>query len=396
MKKFNLCCSLDVFSKLRAKIFFIVSLLVLSSFPLTSNAANTIYWANEGGAVRAAPLDGSGPQSSLISGESAPCGVAIDPAAGKIYWTNFNFGGVRVANLDGSGAASLFPSEISFQLCGVAINPAANKIYWADFGNDEIRVGNLDGTGVPLTLFKEVHVFHPAPSGVAIDPVAGKIYWSNQFSDEIRVGNLDGSDLASTLISGEDNPIGVAINPVAGKIYWTQLGACCSGPGSIRVANLDGTGILTLFSAEGAPAGVAIDPRANKIYWANFGPGLIRVGNLDGTGSAATLYSGESFPNFPVLLKTPLSSVAPNISGGAKVGKVLTCEKGTWAADLLGGFLFQAPKTFEYQWKLNGNNILNAQQVTFAPTVAGSYTCLVTASNQAGSTSRLSAVKKVK
>jgi DNA-binding beta-propeller fold protein YncE len=368
--------------------------LVALGWPATASAQDSVYWGDEAvGAIRAANLDGSEVPSDLFNGESGPCGVAIDPAAGKIYWANFHGGGIRVANLDGTGAPATLFGEEGGSVCGVAVDPAAGTIYWANFSTNAIRVGNLDGSGAASTLFQEES--GTAPSGVAIDPASGTIYWTNQFSDEVRVGNLDGSGIALTLVSGEDNPIGVAIDPAAGVIYWAQQGACCSGPGAVRVANLDGTGIATLFGGESAPGGVAIDPEANKIYWANR-TGSIRVGNLDGTGVAASLSDSESFPLFPVLLKAPASTEAPSISGGAKVGRVLTCQKGQWAPDLLGSFLYRAPRSFAYQWIQDGVEIPGAAQPTFTPTAAGSYACRVTATNDAGATARVSGVKKIK
>ena len=59
--------------------------------PAAASAADSIYWGNEGsGTVQFGNLDGTGSVGSLFGGESAPCGVAIDSAAGKIYWANFN------------------------------------------------------------------------------------------------------------------------------------------------------------------------------------------------------------------------------------------------------------------------------------------------------------------
>jgi len=376
-----------------------LNLLAVSVFgvalgsPGAANAEDRVYWGDESvGTIRAASLDGSGTPTNLFSGEGAPCGVAIDPAAGTIYWANFHVDGIRVANLDGSGTPStLFEGEGS--LCGVAIDSAAGTIYWANFSNDAIRVASLDGSSAPDTLFHEES--GAAPSGVVIDPTAGLIYWTNQFSDEIRVASLDGSGAPVTLVSGEDNPIGVALDRTAGKIYWAQQGECCEGPGAIRVANLDGTGVATLFGGEESPGGVAIDPEANKIYWANR-TGSIRVGNLDGSGAAATLHSSVDFSLFPALLKAPVSTDAPGVSGGAKVGRELTCGNGGWARDLNESFLYRAPSTFSYQWIQDGADILGAAQTTFTPTVAGSYSCRVTASNEAGSTSRVSSLKKVK
>ena len=150
----------------------------------------------------------------------------------------------------------------------------------------------------------------------------------------------------------------------------------------------------TLFNGR-SPSGPAIDPTTNKIYWASWTSGLgIRVGNLDGTGTASTLFSGESVSLFAALLKAPVNTRLPEISGGAKVGRQLTCQNGTWAPDLLASFLFRAPASFTYQqWKRNGSNIATGR--TFTPSLAGDYTCTVTATNQAGSTSQTSSVKKV-
>ena len=150
----------------------------------------------------------------------------------------------------------------------------------------------------------------------------------------------------------------------------------------------------TLFNSS-TPSGPAVDPTTNKIYWTSWTSGLgIRVGNRDGTGTVSTLFGGEGASLFAALVKAPVNTVRPAISGGAKVGEELTCQNGTWAPDLLASFLFRAPASFAYQWKLNGGNI--ATGPTFTPNLAGDYTCTVTATNQAGDTVQTSAVKKVK
>jgi Tol biopolymer transport system component len=80
------------------------------------------------------------------------------------------------------------------------------------------------------------------------------------------------------------------------------------------------------------------------------------------------------------------------ISGGSQVGEELTCSPGAWAPDLLGAFLFRAPRSsFEHQWLREDEELAGETEPTFTPTEAGSYTCRVTASNQAGATSQTSA-----
>ena len=205
-------------------LVFLAAVIVLLA---TTGAGAGIYWGTESGAVRFANVDGSA-GTTLFAGEGAPCGVALDPAAGKIYWTNFNSGEVRAANLDGSGTASTLFAD--GRLCGIAVDHAAGKIYWANFDASTIRVANLDGTGVAATLFAEPP--GSGPSGLVIDRAAGKIYWTNQFTNQVRTANLDGSGTASTLFSGADagdSPVGLA-DPAAAKVCWAALGS-----GQIRV-----------------------------------------------------------------------------------------------------------------------------------------------------------------
>ena len=254
--------------------------------------------------------------------------------------------------MDGTlGSASILFAELG-NVCGVAVDPAAGKIYWANFSTNAIRVGNLNGTGTPLTLFTDPG--GSAPSGVAIDPRTTRSTGRTSSPTKIRAGNLDGSGFAQSLFSGEDNPIGVAADPAAGKIYWTDLNA-----GTVRVGPLGGSIVgaaQTLFNSS-TPSGPAIDPTTNKIYWTSWTSGLgIRVGNRDGTGTVSTLFGGEGASLFAALVKAPVNTGRPAISGGAKVGKELTCQNGTWAPDLLASFLFRAPASFAYRWKLNGEH----------------------------------------
>ena len=51
---------------------------------------------------------------------------------------------------------------------------------------------------------------------------------------------------------------------------------------------------------------------------------------------------------------------------------------------------YRAPRTFAYQWFVNGAIVPGATATTYTPPSAGRYTCQVTASNQAGSTSQSS------
>src|SRR5438105_1385687 len=96
--------------------------------PAAASAADGIYWANPGsGKIRVGNLTGAGRPSELFPAatETAPEGVAVDPAAGKIYWATYSSGKIRVGNLSGAGTpADIFPSTTETSPEGVAIYPA--------------------------------------------------------------------------------------------------------------------------------------------------------------------------------------------------------------------------------------------------------------------------------
>ena len=85
----------------------------------------------------------------------------------------------------------------------------------------------------------------------------------------------------------------------------------------------------------------------------------------------------------------------PDVSGGAGINQELTCSQGAWAPDLLGAFLYRAPRSFAYEWQKDGVGPILGTDANFTPTEAGSYTCRVTATNQAGSDSQTSAPHSV-
>jgi DNA-binding beta-propeller fold protein YncE len=360
-------------------------------------ASDSIYWSSytTNGGLQFGDLGGSGAQT-LFPGENSPEGVAIDAATGKIYWadtgtgagtgTANGTGAIRVANLDGTGAHDLFTGES--QPAGVAIDPAAGLIYWADAvrGAGTIRVGNLDGSAAARTLFAG----EDWPVGVTIDPAAGTIYWASYNSYLIRVGNLDGTG-ARTLFSAENSPTQLAVDPAAGKIYWTN-----EFLGLVRVGNLDGTGARTLYTEGGNAGGVdvggvAIDSAAGKIYWTDTNLGTVRVGSLDGTAPAQSLYTGQTSPWMVALLRAPLGTGVPQVSGGAAVGQTLSCGPGTWGSDLLSAFLYRAPRSFAYQWTVGRAPIAGATSSSVIVSSPGDYRCQVTATNAAGSSTQTSA-----
>ena len=230
-----------------------------------------MYWADQNaGEILRANLDGTG-QQTLASGQRAPTGIALDLAAGKMYWTNqANPGDIRRANLDGTGQEILL---VEIAPAGIALDVAKGKMYWTRPSGMDIRRANLDGTEMEILVTGQSN-----PSGIALDLAAAKMYWANQLrGNTIWQANLDGTGQL-ILLSGLPEPVDIALDIAVGKMYWTDF------QGDIRRANLDGTGQETIITGQIGAFGVDLDLADGKIYWTRDSIGRdIQRANLDGT-----------------------------------------------------------------------------------------------------------------
>ena len=398
----------------RATFVVVAASAATFALPSPATAANSIFWGTETEPTIAfANLDGSGGANIATPGATVNevFGTAIDSRTGKVYWAGFG-GTISSANLNGSSAGnlSITGTTVSEPL-GIAIDPEAGKLYWANSGNDTIAYANLDGSGGGTINTTGATVENPA--GVAVDPAEGKVYWANfkPGAGSIAYANLNGTGggMVSTLGAPPEGPEGVAVDPVGKRIYWGNYSAA---PATIGFANLDNTGggtLVTTGATVESPAGIAIDPVAGRLYWANStGPvGGISYANLNDSGGGGNLATGSATaddPAFPSLLEAPTGEGAPAISSGvqtlvaspggspqAGVGAPLICSQGSWGPDVVSEFYFRAPEGFTYSWQLNGGEVAGATGPTFTPTLPGSYTCRVSATNYAGSTTQTSA-----
>jgi hypothetical protein len=71
-------------------------------------------------------------------------------------------------------------------------------------------------------------------------------------------------------------------------------------------------------------------------------------------------------------------------------GSELSCTQGTWGPDLPGAQLYRAPASLTTQWSREGTEIPGATSSELIAETAASYTCAVTATNNAGSTTQTS------
>ena len=148
-----------------------------------------MYWTTGEGKIQRANLkDGSGVED-LVTGLGYPHSIALDVAASKMYWTHSNWqdlwagkktSKIQRANLDGSSVEDLVTELVNPY--GIALDVAAGKMYWAHndtspadiFAGKEydktgkIQRANLDGSGIE-DLVTELDW----PADIALDLAVG-------------------------------------------------------------------------------------------------------------------------------------------------------------------------------------------------------------------------------
>ena len=400
-----------------ASASIVLALITLLGFAHQAQGAELVYWNNysaEPQTITFANGDGSGGGLLNLSGTvlDDPEGMAIDTVTGRLFVAsssgNGGTGQILAANLNGSGAAVFTaPGAPVDEPYGVAIDPATRMIYWANTGagdgdNGSIAWAKLDGSAGGVLNAAGTNLANPYK--IALDPVNGRVYWGNHPEggpDTIAYANVNNTGGGTLSLSKEpESSYAFAVDPGAGRLYWSEGNQdrfAYTGLLGGTVNTLDTSGALVDSSY-----GFTVDPTLNTIRWVNYGNADDPVNGLGfaslsgGSGGNFTPTAPFDGPQDLIVLKSPTGTVAPAIARDAKIRAALSCSTGSWAADFAGGFVYQAPTTYAYQWLLNGAPIAGATAATFTTKSAGDYACSVTAANQAGSAILTSAPINVK
>ena len=219
--------------------------------------SNDVLWT--------ANLDGS-ERTSLLTLNSNPRDIDVDPGAGKIYWTQSDK--VVRADLDGANLEVLW-EQGSIGLKGIGVDGAGEKLYFLEQSNDVLWSANLDGSGRTSLLTLDSN-----PWDIDVDIGAGKIYWTQ--SDKVLRSDLDGANLEVLWEPGSIGLKGIGVDGAGEKLYFLdQLNDV------LWSANLDGSGRTSLLTLDSNPWDIDVDIGARKLYWTQ--SDKVMRANLDGT-----------------------------------------------------------------------------------------------------------------
>ena len=229
--------------------------MIATFIPAASNVGGIavngryIYWAS-GGAneVGRANIDGTHVDPNLMTSANNPSGVAVNSQ--YIYWSNYYGQSIGRANIDGTNPVENFITTAQANPIGVSVDGPTST---GDTGRSTAITltlsgeRSLDGTG--QTTFLDT-----APYLAGATTEAGSyLYWTEKNNgsggDAIGRAMLDGSGQTNTFITGASDPQGPAV--AGGKIFWGN--DTFTGPGTIGVANLDGTDVNQDLVSTGRP-----------------------------------------------------------------------------------------------------------------------------------------------
>jgi DNA-binding beta-propeller fold protein YncE len=267
-----------------------------------------------GGRIHSMSPDGSD-RKVIVSGCHMPDGIAVDAAAGHIYWTNMgsspgtNDGSIECADLDGQHRKMIVPPGTTFTPKQIQLDKKNGKLYWCDREGMRVMRANLDGTQIETLIETgrgddDRRDQTKSCVGIAIDSKHGQIYWTQKGSDNSGRGRIfrAGIDLPWSEAPDErtdievffdrlPEPIDLELDRENRVLYWTDRGDPPSG-NTVNRASIDAKPqapeIVLTHLMEGI--GIALDIPRKRMFVTDLG-GSLYVARLDGSKERTLLYA---------------------------------------------------------------------------------------------------------
>jgi sugar lactone lactonase YvrE len=379
-----------------------------------NSAYTPFYFSNSGQILRSDDLNGTnlisyGTQGSDVGQFYGANSIALD-SAGRVYIADtYNSRVVRIDDMNGTNWTSFgtWGSDVGqfMNLSGISVD-SAGRIYVMDTGNNRlVRIDDINGTNWTTIsgIGSGVGQFAQYVAPVAFD-ASGRIYVADAGNGRlVRMDDMNGtnwttltqSPVINTYIYSLQSPIGVAVD-AAGKIYIAD--AEYYQPAVVRVDDMTGANWTSIYlGANATPHSIAVDPSGMVLV---AGGGAQIVDNMAGvliSSSALTQYYGPYyvFGVTPIPLPSPrpsaiMFSPATLTFANQDIGTSSNSQPVTITN--FGG----SPLNFsgisasgDFTETNNCPNTLVAgasctASVSFAPTVAGQATGLLTINDDSG------------
>ncbi|XP_051771492.1 low-density lipoprotein receptor-related protein 2 [Ctenopharyngodon idella] len=187
-----------------------------------------VYWVQGTGSIYRSNTDGANrTQFAPAAIIGSPSGLAFDWITRVMYYTNPSVKAIEVIRADGSQhyrktiITNTGKPEGAGEPIGIALDPARGKLFWTDRGSDSgvpPKVASADMDGGNLRNLYTGNLGNV--EFIAADIEARKIYWGVPQTGMIECGTMDGASRV-TIVSGLSHPWGITV--YQHYLYYTDL-----------------------------------------------------------------------------------------------------------------------------------------------------------------------------
>ncbi|MDT5080030.1 MAG: hypothetical protein QOJ80_4667 [Mycobacterium sp.] len=252
----------------------------------------------------------------IVTGCRLPDGIAVDVAAGHLYWSNMgspkaNDGSIERADLDGRNRMTIVPRGGTFTPKQLQLEKKNRKLHWCDREGMRVMRANVDGSHIETVVDTSQGDPRPGPDasrwcvGVAVDVDGGKIYWTQKGTDNAGKGRIFRAGIEvptgqtasnradiELLYDGLPEPIDLDLDLNNRVMYWTDRGDPPLG-NTVNRAPMDwdtnvrpAPELVLTHLMEGI--GIALDLKGDRMFVTDFG-GNVLSAKLDGSNERALL-----------------------------------------------------------------------------------------------------------
>ncbi|KAE8137290.1 hypothetical protein BDV38DRAFT_271407 [Aspergillus pseudotamarii] len=283
----------------------------------SSRITNGSFFGQNGRILRS--RDGGRSITAVVTGLTAPDGLAISRSASRMFWTNMGLdtsvqdGSVMSANLDGSDMKTIIPEGSAYTPKQLTVDDQNRMLYFCDREGMSVHRCDFDGRNHEILVLRGDCKTSDKEDqtrwcvGIAVDVKDGKFYWTQKGPNRGNKGRifranidmpfgenaLDRSDI-ETLFRGLPEPIDLDFVSETQTLYWTDRGAHPSG-NTLSKAYVGGKSPrLQILARQFHEAiGLKVDSINQQVYVTDLGGSLYRV-SMNG-GGKEVIHRGDGF-----------------------------------------------------------------------------------------------------
>ncbi|XP_028834762.1 low-density lipoprotein receptor-related protein 1B-like isoform X3 [Denticeps clupeoides] len=154
-------------------------------------------------------------------GLATPEGLAVDWIAGNLYWIDSNLDQIEVAKMDGEMRTTLIAGGMEHPRA-IALDPAHGVLFWTDWDATFPRIEGASMSGSGRHVVHRDMEIGAWPNGLTVDHLEMRIVWTDARSDAIYSALYDGSGVIEILRGHEYLSHPFAVSLYGGSVYWTD------------------------------------------------------------------------------------------------------------------------------------------------------------------------------